>query len=256
MGVSGAAIATCVSQVLGAIVPLLYFTCRNSSLLRLGHAKFSWKIIFKACSNGVSEFIGNISASIVGIVFNFQLMRLVGENGVSAYGVMMYVNFIYVAIYIGYAIGTAPLIGYNHGAQNTNELKNIFKKSMLLMGIFGVCMTVLALALSEPIAKLFVGYDQTVFAMTKNAFRLYSFSFVFSGYSIFASSMFTAFGDGLVSAIISVMRTIVFQLLTVLVLPIFFGVTGVWISMLVAEILAMLVAGVFCLTKRKKYHYL
>ena len=146
LGVEGAAMATCISQAVGAIVPVCYFASKNSSLLRLGKPRFSMRVIFNACSNGVSEFIGNISASVVGIVFNFQLMRLVGENGVSVYGVMMYVNFIYVAMFIGYAIGTAPLIGYNHGAGNTAELKNIFKKSMLLMGIFGVCMTALALA--------------------------------------------------------------------------------------------------------------
>ncbi len=256
LGVEGAAMATCISQAVGAIVPVCYFASKNSSLLRLGKPRFSMRVIFNACSNGVSEFIGNISASVVGIVFNFQLMRLVGENGVSVYGVMMYVNFIYVAMFIGYAIGTAPLIGYNHGAGNTAELKNIFKKSMLLMGIFGVCMTALALALADPIARLFVGYDAELMMMTKNVFWLYSFSFIFSGYSIFMSSMFTAFGNGIVSAIISFMRTIVFQLATVLVLPIFFGVTGVWLSMLVAEILAMLVSGIFCLAKRKTYHYL
>lgn len=256
LGVEGAAMATCISQAVGAIAPVFYFASKNSSLLRLGKPRFSMRVIFSACSNGVSEFIGNISASVVGIVFNFQLMRLVGENGVSVYGVMMYVNFIYVAMFIGYAIGTAPLIGYNHGAGNTAELKNIFKKSMLLMGVFGVCMTALALALADPIARLFVGYDAELMMMTKNVFWLYSFSFIFSGYSIFMSSMFTAFGNGIVSAIISFMRTIVFQLATVLVLPIFFGITGIWLSMLVAEILAMLVSGIFCLAKRKTYHYL
>ena len=203
-GVNGAALATCISQSIAAVVPLLYFVCKNSSLLRLGNPRFRWRVILNACSNGVSEFIGNISASITGIVFNFQLMRLVGENGVSAYGVMMYVNFIYVAIFIGYAIGTAPLIGYNHGAGNATELKNIFKKSMILMGIFGMCMTVLALTLAEPIANLFVGYDAELLSMTKNAFRLYSFSFLCSGFSIFMSSMFTAFGNCIITSILSI----------------------------------------------------
>lgn len=255
MGVSGAAIATGISQIIGAILPLAYFFSRNSGLLRLGRARWNFRVLVKACSNGLSEFVSNVSASVVSIVFNFQLMRLVGENGVSAYGVMMYVNFIYVAIFIGYAIGTAPIIGYNYGAQNHDELKNIFKKSMVLMGIIGIIMTGLALGLAYPISKMYVGYDAELLDMTTNAFYIFAFSFVFSGYSIFSSSMFTAFGNGVISAVISFLRTLVFQLATVMVLPIFFGVTGVWVSMLVAEVLATAVAVALCIAKRNRYSY-
>ncbi len=255
MNVTGAAIATCISQVVGAVLPLVYFFCKNSSLLRLGKAKLNFKVLGKACSNGLSEFVSNVSASVVSIVFNFQLMRLIGEDGVSAYGVMMYVNFIYVAIFIGYAIGTAPIIGYNYGAENHAELKNIFKKSMVIMGIIGAAMTALALALAYPISKIYVGYDTDLFELTKNAFFIFAFSFLFSGYSIFASSLFTALGNGIISAVISFLRTLVFQLATVLILPIFFGVNGVWVSMLVAEILATAVSILLCILKRKKYHY-
>ncbi len=215
----------------------------------------NFKVLGKACSNGLSEFVSNVSASVVSIVFNFQLMRLIGEDGVSAYGVMMYVNFIYVAIFIGYAIGTAPIIGYNYGAENHAELKNIFKKSMVIMGIIGAAMTALALALAYPISKIYVGYDTDLFELTKNAFFIFAFSFLFSGYSIFASSLFTALGNGIISAVISFLRTLVFQLATVLILPIFFGVNGVWVSMLVAEILATAVSILLCILKRKKYHY-
>ena len=255
-GVWGAAIATDASQLVGSVLPIIYFVRKNSSLLRLGKPKFNFKILLQACTNGSSEFVNNISSSIVGIVFNHQLMRLVGENGVSAYGVLMYVNFIYIAIFIGYAIGTAPLIGYNYGAGNREELKNIFKKSMVLMAIFGVLMTALAIGLAIPISKLFVGYNDELFKMTVNAFYICSFLFMFAGFSIFLSSMFTAFGNGLISALISFLRTIVFQIAAVLILPIFFGLAGVWFSTLLSDILAMLTSFVFVIIKRKKYGYI
>ena len=183
-------------------------------------------------------------------------MRLVGKNGVSAYGVLMYVNFIYIAIFVGYAIGTAPLIGFNHGAGNREELKNIFRKSMVMMGILGVLMTALAIGLAIPISKLFVGYNDELCKMTVNAFYLCSFLFMFAGFSIYISSMFTAFGNGLISALVSFLRTIVYQIVAVLILPIFFGLTGVWVSTLLSDVLAMITSFIFVFAKRKKYGYL
>lgn len=255
MGISGAAIATCMSQVVGAIIPLIYFSIKNNSLLRLGKPKFNGRVLLKACTNGSSEFITNISGSLVSIVYNFQLLRLAGENGVSTYGVLMYVNFVYVAIFIGYSISTAPIIGYNYGANNSDELKNIVKKSIVLMGIFGLSMTVLALILAYPISIIYVGYDQELFEMTKNAFYIFSFSFIFTGYSIYISSMFTALGNGFVSGLVSFLRTLVFQIACVLIFPLLWGINGAWIALLVAEILATIVAIVFLLLRRKKYNY-
>lgn len=254
-GVAGAAIATAISQLVGAVIPLFYFGRKNGSLLRLGKCAFYGKVLLKTCTNGSSEFVSNISGSIVGMVFNAQLMRLAGENGVSAYGVMMYVGFIYVAIFIGYAIGTAPIIGYNHGAKNHSELKSIFKKSLILMGIFGVLMTVLAVVLAPAISKLFVGYDAELCEMTTKAFYLFSLSFLFSGFGIFGSSLFTALGSGSISATISFLRTLVFQIGSVLILPIFFDVNGVWLSLLCADVLSTIVTVIFFLAKRKKYHF-
>lgn len=254
-GVAGAAIATFASQLIGSVLPIIYFAMKNKSLLRLGKPKFKGKVLLNACTNGSSEFVNNVSSSIVSIVFNFQLMRLVGKNGVSAYGVLMYVNFIYIAIFIGYAIGTAPLIGYNYGAGNREELKNIFLKSMVMMTVFGVLMTSLALGLARPISKLFVGYNQELYEMTVHAFYICSFLFMFAGFSIFCSSMFTAFGNGLISALISFLRTIVFQIAAVLILPIFFGLTGVWVSTLVSDVLAMITSMIFVFAKRKNYGY-
>lgn len=254
-GVAGAAIATAISQLVGAVIPLFYFGRKNGSLLRLGKCAFYGKVLLKTCTNGSSEFVGNISGSIVGMVFNAQLMRLAGEDGVSAYGVMMYVGFIYVAIFIGYAIGTAPIIGYNHGAKNHSELKSIFKKSLILMGIFGVLMTVLAVVLAPAISKLFVGYDAELCEMTTKAFYLFSLSFLFSGFGIFGSSLFTALGSGSISAAISFLRTLVFQIGSVLILPIFFDVNGIWLSLLCADVLSTIVTVIFFLAKRKKYHF-
>ena len=253
-GVTAAA-ATCISQLIGGIAPLIYFSSANSSLLRLKKPEFNGRVLAKCCANGASEFVSNVSTSIVSIVFNYQLMRIAGENGVSAYGVLMYVNFIYFAIFIGYSIGTAPIIGFNYGAGNVKELKNIFKKSLLLMGIFGIIMSALAVILANPIAKIYVGYDAELFEMTVNAFHIFSLSFIFSGFAIFVSSMFTALGSGLISAAVSFLRTLVFQISAVFILPVFFGLSGVWASMLAAEILATAVAAVFCAAKRKKYLY-
>ena len=255
-GVWGAAVATAVSQLVGSVLPIIYFARKNNSLLRLGKPKFNGKVLLHACTNGSSEFVNNISSSIVSIVFNYQLMRLVGKNGVSAYGVLMYVNFIYIAIFVGYAIGTAPLIGFNHGAGNREELKNIFRKSMVMMGILGVLMTALAIGLAIPISKLFVGYNDELCKMTVNAFYICSFLFMFAGFSIYISSMFTAFGNGLISALVSFLRTIVYQIVAVLILPIFFGLTGVWVSTLLSDILAMITSFIFVFAKRKKYGYL
>lgn len=254
-GVAGAAIATCASQVVGAVLPIFYFAFKNSSLLRLGRPQLKFKVLLNACANGSSEFVNNVSSSVVSMVFNYQLLKLVGKNGVAAYGVLMYVNFIFIAVFIGYAIGTAPIIGYNHGAGNKEELKNIFKKSMVIMSVLGVIMTALALGLARPIAMLFVRNNPELLEMTVNAFYICSFLFMFAGISIYSSSMFTAFGNGFISAIISFMRTIVYQISAVLVLPIFLGLTGVWLSTIISDVLAMLTAIIFIILKRKKYGY-
>lgn len=254
-GVAGAAIATCASQVVGAVLPIFYFAFKNSSLLRLGRPQFKFKVLLNACANGSSEFVNNVSSSVVSMVFNYQLLKLVGKNGVAAYGVLMYVNFIFIAVFMGYAIGTAPIIGYNHGAGNKEELKNIFKKSMVIMSVLGVIMTALALGLARPIAMLFVRNNPELLEMTVNAFYICSFLFMFAGISIYSSSMFTAFGNGFISAFISFMRTIVYQISAVLVLPIFLGLTGVWLSTIISDVLAMLTAIFFIILKRKKYGY-
>ncbi len=254
-GVKGAAIATIISQMIGGTIPFIYFFSKNNSLLHLGKTKWYGKMLLKTCTNGSSEFVSNISGSVVSIVFNLQLLKYAGNDGIAAYGTMMYVNFIYVAIFIGYSIGTAPLIGYNFGAQNHHELKNIFKKSMIIMGVFGILMTCLALALASPISLLFVGYDKQLLAMTKKAFFIFSFAFLFTGFSIFSSSLFTALNNGAISAIVSFLRSLVYQISCVFILPLIFGLNGIWLSMLFAEILSMLTAMGFVLLKRKKYHY-
>ena len=236
-------------------MPVAFFGRKNSSILKLGKCKFNGTVLLKTCTNGSSEFVSNISGSLVSMVFNAQLMRLAGENGISAYGVMMYVCFIYVAIFIGYSIGTAPIIGFNYGSGNHGELKNIFKKSMVLMGICGIVMTVLAAVLAEPVSRIFVGYDEELCNMTVSAFRLFALSFVFTGFGIFGSSLFTALNNGAISAAISFLRTLVFQIAAVMILPIFFDINGVWLSMLAADVLSTIVTLIFFVAKKEKYHY-
>lgn len=255
-GVAGAAVATGLSQCVGGIVPLIYFLRPNDSLLRLGPAKFAWKPIFQAVTNGASELMSNISGSLVAMLYNFQLMRLYGQDGVSAYGVLMYVQFIFVAIYVGYSIGCAPVVGFHYGAQNRDELKNMLKKSSILMSLAGVVLTGCAYFLSSPLAKIFVGYDENLFALTHHAFQVYALTFLLAGMNIFASSFFTALNNGGVSAAISFLRTLVFQCACVLILPEILGPDGIWWSNFVAEIGAFIISMAFLLGKRKKYGYM
>ena len=255
-GVAGAAIATGLSQCVGGIFPLIYFLRKNSSLLRLTKTKLEIKPILNACGNGSSELMSNISSSVVSMIYNFQLMKYVGEDGVSAYGVLMYVQFIFVAIYIGYSIGCAPITGYHFGARNHNELKNMLRKSSFLSAVSGVVLTILAIALSSPLAKIFVGYDEELYELTRHAFRLFAYSFLLAGFNIFTSSFFTALNNGAVSAAISFMRTLIFQTSSVLILPIFLGVDGIWWAIMVAEVFAFILSLIFLFAKRKKYNYI
>lgn len=252
---AGAAIATAASQVVGGGFPLFYFLRKNSSLLRLRKARMDGKAIFKACTNGSSEFMSNVSMSLVGMLYNIQLLAYAGENGVAAYGVMMYVSFIFAAAFIGYSIGTAPIIGYHDGAQNHTELKGLLRKSLILIGLFGAGMIVLAELLAVPLAKIFVGYDAELMELTVAGFRIFALSFAFMGFAIFASGFFTALNDGVTSAIISFLRTLVFQSAAVLLLPKLLGINGVWISIVVAEFMAVILGTVFLIVKRKRFHY-
>lgn len=255
-GVAGAAIATGLSQCVGGVLPLLYFLRPNTSLLRLRPAALRLRPLLQACGNGSSELMSNISSSLVGMLYNFQLMRLIGEDGVSAYGVLMYVQFIFVAIFIGYSIGCAPVVGFHYGAQNHDELKSLLRKSVLLMAVGGVTLTLLARALARPLAHLFVGYDAALYNLTVHAFRLFAWSFLLAGFNIFTSGFFTSLNNGGVSAAISFLRTLVFQAGSVILLPMLLGVDGIWWAITAAEIFAFLISCTFLLAKRNKYHYL
>ena len=254
-GLAGAGAATAAGEIIGGLGPILYFSRENNSLLRLGKPCFDGRVLLKTCTNGSSELMTNISSSIVNILYNYQLMRLAGEDGVAAYGVIMYVTFIFAAVNIGYSIGSAPVVSYNYGAGNQKELKNIFRKSVVAIGSAGITMTILAELLSYPMTQVFVGYDPDLFAMTCRGFRLYALSFLLSGTNIWGSGFFTALGDGGVSALISFLRTLLFQVSMVLLLPVFLKLDGVWLAIVAAESLALFVTAVFLTRKRKKYHY-
>lgn len=254
-GIVGAAVATALSQCVGGIVPLIYFAGKNSSLLHLTKTRFMGNVLWKSCSNGLSELVSNISMSLVSVLFNFQLMRFAGEDGVAAYGVIMYVNFIFIGLFFGYCIGTAPIFGYHYGADNQVELKNVFKKSMIIITTVGIILTGAAMILAKPLSFVFVSYDEALLTMTIRGFKIYALSFLICGFGIFGSSFFTALNDGLVSAIISFLRTVVFQVVAVIFLPMLLGLDGVWYSIVVAEVAATLVVFYFIATKRKKYRY-
>lgn len=252
---AGAAIATAMSQVVGGVIPLIYFAGKNSSILRLGKTRLDGKALGKACTNGSSEFMSNISMNLVGMLYNVQLLRYEPENGLAAYGVMMYVSMIFSAAFIGYSIGIAPVIGFNDGAQNHKELKGLLKKSLVIIGVVGVAMVVSAELLATPLAKIFVSYDAQLMDLTVSGFRIFALSFIFMGYAIFSSSFFTALNDGLTSALISFLRTLVFQVAAVLLLPLILDIDGVWFSIVVAEFMAVIFSVLFMFLKRKRYHY-
>ena len=256
LGLVGAAAATAASQLIGGLVPLIYFFRKNPSRLRLGRTHFNGRALLKTCTNGSSELMSNISMSVVSMLYNSQLIKYAGEDGVAAYGVLMYVNFVFIAAFIGYSVGTAPIIGFHYGAQNTSELKSLLKKSVIIIGAGAVCMFAAGELLAYPFSKLFVGYDKGLMDMTLKAFRIFSLSFLFSGYAIFGSGFFTALNDGLTSAIISFLRTLVFQVMAVLLLPKLFGIDGIWFSVAAAELIAVLVTVCFIIGKRNRYHYL
>ena len=252
---AGAAIATAMSQFVGGVIPLFYFFRKNNSILRLGKTTFDGKAILKACTNGSSEFMSNVSMSIVGMLYNIQLLKYAEENGVAAYGVMMYVSMIFSAAFIGYSIGVAPVISYHNGAQNHKESKGLLRQSLTMIGFFGIGMVVVAELAALPLAKIFVGYDAELMTLTVSGFKIFALSFVFMGFAIFSSGFFTALNDGLTSALNSFLRTLVFQIAAVLLLPLIWEINGVWISIVVAEVMAVAISAVFLVVKRKKYHY-
>ena len=254
-GLRGAAVATALSQCVGGILPLLYFLRPNTSLLRLTRTRFDGKVVLKTCTNGSSELMSNISMSLVSMLYNVQLLRYAGENGVAAYGVLMYVNLVFQAAFLGYAVGTAPVVSYHYGAGNHRELQGLLRKSLAIVACFSVAMCGAAELLAKPLSVLFVGYDQELLGITLEGFAIYSFSFLFSGFAIFGSSFFTALNDGLVSALIAFLRTLVFQVLAVLLLPLFLGLRGIWLSIVTAEAMAVAVTAVLLAANRRKYHY-
>lgn len=254
-GIAGAAAATALSQLVGAVIPLCYFFRKNNSPLRLGKTGYNGKALLKAAANGSSELMSNVSMSLVNMLYNFQLMKYAGENGVASYGVLMYVNFVFIAVFIGYSIGMAPVVSFHFGAGNHGELRSLRRKSFVLIGGCSVAMLLLAELFGTPLARFFVGYDVELLQLTARGFQIFSFSFLFAGLSIFGSAFFTALNDGLTSAFISFLRTLVFQVAAVLLLPLIFGIDGVWFSVVAAELVACAVSLIFIAAKRKKYGY-
>ncbi len=254
-GVVGAAIATGAGQILASVVPIIYFATSKTSRLRFAKPVFELRSLGKACVNGSSELMTEIAASIVAMLYNFQLMGIAGADGVAAYGAVMYVNFIFTAVFFGFAMGTGPVVSYNFGAQRHTELKGLLKKSLVIVMIFGAVMFGLSQLLATPLVNLFVGYDQSLMNMTEHGFRIYSVAFLLMGFSIYGSAFFTALNNGLVSAFISFVRTLVLETSTVLLLPLWFGIDGVWSAIIVAESCSLILTAILLVAFRKKYRY-
>lgn len=254
-GVAGAAAATGISQLVGGVIPFIYFLKNNSSMLKLLKPVWNGSALLKSCTNGSSEMMTNLSLSLVNMLYNVQLMKLAGTNGVAAYGIIMYVSFIFLGVFIGYAIGSAPIISYHYGAANSSELKNLFKKSLMIIIGVASAMTLFSQLLAVPLAKIFVGYDAELLAITTRALRLFSLSFLFSGINIFASAFFTALNNGKVSAFISFLRSMVFQVVMILWLPVYWGIDGIWLAVVVAELMTLVVTLAAFVLNRRQYQY-
>lgn len=255
-GLVGAAVATAVAQIVGAVIPIVYFARPNDSLLRLGKCRFDGKALLRTCTNGFSELMGNVSMSLMSMLYNLQLLAYAGEDGIAAFGVIMYVNFTFISVYIGFAIGTAPVIGFNHGADNRTELKSLLRKCLVILAVFSTVLTLLAEVLAQPLSAVFTGYDAALLEMTVRGFVIYSISYLLTGFNMFASSLFTALNNGFISAVLSFFRALVCQMAAILVLPMLWGLDGIWWSNVAAEIGALAVAAFFVIKYRKKYHYL
>lgn len=255
LGITGAAVATCISQAVGGIIPLVYFFCKNDSRLHFRRTGIKMRVILRASSNGISELMTNVSLSLVTILYNKQLMKLAGEDGVAAYGVIMYISFVFVTIFIGYGIGSAPLFGYHYGAQNHFELRNLLKKSIAFIIGAGVIMVSVSIIFAGQFAGIFVGYDEELYELTKRGLILYSTAYLFNGFNIWASSFFTSLGDGVTSAIISFLRTLLFQVPVIILLPLVIGTDGIWLAVLVSEFCALIVSVSMIIARRKKFNY-
>lgn len=255
LGVAGAAIATSLGQAVGGIVPILYFARKNNSTLQLTKTHFNKRILKNACINGSSEMVTNLSTSIVSILYNFQLIKLAGENGIAAYGIIMYVNIIFMAIFLGYSLGSAPIVSYHYGAGNHSELKNLLRKSILLLSVSGVFLVIFSELLAKPLVTIFASYDANLLSITIRGFQLYALAFLIMGINVWGSAFFTALNNGVISAAISFLRTLVFQIIVVLILPIFLDIDGIWLSIVIAELLSLIVTIFFLFIKRNYYHY-
>lgn len=255
MGIAGAALATGISQTIGAVVPIFYFVLKKDLIIKLGKPYFEFIPMLKGCANGLSELFTNISASIVSIIYNYQLMSLAGENGIASYGVILYAQFIFLAVYFGYSMGTAPIFGFNYGANNTKELKNLFKKSLIVIGCSAIVLVLTSELLARPISMFFVGYDKVLLDMTIRGFRIFAISFLICGFNIFSSAFFTALNNGLISLLLSIGRTFIFQIIAVVLLPYYFGLDGIWLSIIMSELLALFVTIFFFILMRKRYQY-
>jgi Na+-driven multidrug efflux pump len=255
LGLVGAAVATALSQCIGGLLPLLYFTRKNDSLLRLGKGPFKPRVFLGICVNGMSEMMTNIALSVVAIFYNAQLLTYVGLDGVEAYGIINYVGFIFIAVFIGYSVGCAPIVGYHYGAENKDELNNIFKKSMAITSLLGIAMALFAVCFATPLSMIFTRGDKELLALTVHGLRLYSLCFLLVGVNIFTSSFFTALSNGVVSLILSTVRTFLLPIVAVLVLPLWLEVDGIWLSIGIAEVFALFLSIGVLFAKRKRYGY-
>lgn len=255
MGIRGAALATGIGQLIPAVAGLLYFLCSRKTLW-LVKPRGDFAVIKESCFNGASEMVTNLSGAVVTFLYNFMMLKYLGESGVAAITIVLYGQFLFNALYMGFSMGVAPVISYNYGSDNRRLLQRIFKICISFVSVSSILITAIALVASPAIVEVFTPKGSGTYEIAKTGFLLFSVNYIFAGINIFASAMFTAFSDGKVSAVISFVRTFVMIVINIFLLPYLIGVNGIWLAVPAAECMTLFLSCGYFWTKRKKYHYL
>ena len=254
MGIKGAAIGTGIGYMIPSIIGTVFFLMKRSEL-HFCKPNMDASVLLKSCSNGVSELVSQCSAAVTTFLFNVTMMKLLGEDGVAAITVLIYSQFLLTTLYIGFSMGTAPVVSYNYGSGNVKQLKKTVRICFSFIAGISIFVFLFSLLGGESIAKVFAENNRNVFEITKNGFSIFSFSFLFSGCNIFSSALFTALSNGKASATISFLRTFGFITVSLLVLPRFLEVTGVWLAVPFAELFTLMLTVYLLCRHRKQYNY-
>ncbi len=256
LGVTGAAIATGIGYCIPAMVGVIFFLKAKTNPFHFVRPRFDGKVLLQACANGSSEMVTNLSNAVTTFLFNFTLLQFYGEDGVASITIILYFQYLFTALYFGYSNGIAPIISYKYGNDDRKQLQALFKNSVLFLIISSIAANVLLHFTISKLLTIFTAENSPVYQITLHGFSIYSMAFMIMGLGIFSSAMFTAFSDGITSAIISFSRTFLFIVGAILLLPAILGERGVWLAVPIAEAFGFLISILYLIGKKQKFHYI